>query len=140
MNAPAPDVRWRQRFANFRRALEQLEGFFDPPPRNEREQQGLIKAFEYCFELGWNSLRDLMRARGVSDLIGSRDTLRQAFRLGLIEDGEGWMQMVQDRNLTSHTYNQARAEQIAANIQERYLRCFQDLRQRLSELEAQDEP
>ena len=140
MNAPAPDVRWRQRVANVRRALEQLESFFDPPPRNEREQQGLIKAFETSFELGWNSLRDLMRARGVSDLIGSRDTLRQAFQLGLIEDGEGWMQMVQDRNLTRHTYNQARAEQIAANIQERYLHCFQELRRRLSELEAQEEP
>lgn len=140
MNAPTPDVRWRQRFANVRRALERLEGFFDPPPRNEREQQGLIRAFETSFELGWNSLRDLMRARGVSDLIGSRDTLRQAFRLGLIEDGEGWMQMVQDRNLTSHTYNQARAEQIAANIQKRYLHGFRELRRRLAELEAQDEP
>ena len=135
-----PAVRWRQRFANYRRALEQLESFFDPPPRNAREQQGLIKAFEYSFELGWNSLRDLMQARGVSNLIGSRDTLRQAFQLGLIEDGEGWMQMVQDRNLTSHTYNQARAEQIAAHIQERYLYCFRTLRQRLSELEAQEEP
>lgn len=78
-----------------------------------------------------------MRARGVSDLIGSRDTLRQAFRLGLIVDGEGWMQMVQDRNLTSHTDNQARAEQIAANIQARHLHCFGELRRRLSELEAQ---
>ena len=140
MNAPTPDVRWRQRFANVRRALERLEGFFDPPPGNEREQQGLIRAFETSFELGWNSLRDLMRARGVSDLIGSRDMLRQAFRLGLIEDGEGWMQMVQDRHLTSHTYHQARAEQIAANIQSRYLQCFRELRRRLAELEAQEEP
>lgn len=140
MNAPAPEVRCRQRFANVRRALEQLESFFDPPPRNEREQQGLIKAFETSFELGWNSLCDLMRARGVSDLIGSSDTLRQAFQLGLIEDGEGWMQMVQDRNFTSHTYNQARAEQIAANIEARYLHCFRELRRRLAELEAQEEP
>ena len=57
MTRPIPDVRWRQRFANFRRALQQLEGFFDPPPRNDREQQGLIKAFEYSYELGWSSLR-----------------------------------------------------------------------------------
>ncbi|MEB3331855.1 MAG: nucleotidyltransferase substrate binding protein [Synechococcaceae cyanobacterium] len=100
MNAPAPDVRWRQRFANVRRALEPLEGFFDPPPHNEREQQVLIKAFEYSFELGW-------------------------------------MQMVQDRHFTRHTYNQARAEEIAANIQARYLHCFRELRRRLSALEAQ---
>ncbi len=58
------DVRWQQRFANFCRALDQLERFFEPPALNEREQQGLIKAFEYTFELGWNTLRDLLRSEG----------------------------------------------------------------------------
>lgn len=133
------DVRWRQRFANFRRALQQLESFFDPPPRNEREQQGLIKAFEYCYELGWNSLRDLLLDRGGTDLIGSRDTLRQAFRAGLVDDGEGWMRMIQDRNLTSHTYNRSQADEIAERIEARYLPCFQALRQRLSAIEAKEE-
>jgi len=56
------DVRWQQRFANFQAALDQLEGFFEPPALNEREQQGLIKAFEDCFELGWSTLRDLLLA------------------------------------------------------------------------------
>jgi nucleotidyltransferase substrate binding protein (TIGR01987 family) len=138
VNQPLPDVRWRQRFANFRRALQQLESFFDPPPRNEREQQGLIKAFEYSYELGWNSLRDLLLDRGATDLIGSRDTLRQAFRSGLIEDGEGWMRMIQDRNLTSHTYNRSQAEEIAQRIETRYLPCFQALRLRLGEIETQE--
>jgi hypothetical protein len=55
------DVRWQPRFANYCRALQQLEGFFEPPELNEREEQGLIKAFEYTFELGWNTLRDLLR-------------------------------------------------------------------------------
>ena len=49
------DVRWQQRSSNFCRALKQLDGFFEPPELNDREQQGLIKAFEYCFELGWNT-------------------------------------------------------------------------------------
>jgi hypothetical protein len=88
-----PDIRWQQRFANFCQALDQLETFFQPPALNERERQGLIKAFEYCFELGWNTLRDL----------------RLAFRVGLIGDGEAWLAMVQDRNLTSHTYNRSTA-------------------------------
>ena len=46
-----PDVRWQQRFSNYRRALEQLEGFLEPPTLNEREQQGLIKAFELAWML-----------------------------------------------------------------------------------------
>jgi len=66
------DIRWQQRFSNFQLALSQLETFFEPPELNEREQQGLIKAFEYTFELAWNSLRDLLRSRGNENLLDSR--------------------------------------------------------------------
>ena len=133
------DVRWQQRFSNFCRALEQLDSFFEPPALNEREQQGLIKAFEYCFELGWNTLRDLLRSQGNATLLGSRDTRREAFRLGLIRDGEGWMLMIQDRNLTTHTTNRATAEAIAGNICERYRPCSQQLRVRLEERQRQEQ-
>ena len=72
-------------------------------------------------------------------MLGSRDALREAFRLELIQDGESWMLMIQDRNLTSHTYNRATADAIAANIQQHYLNCFQSLRTRLQiRLEEED--
>ena len=129
----AEDIRWQQRFSNYRRALAQLETFVEPPRLNEREQQGLIKAYEYTFELAWNTLRDLLRSQGDATLLGSRGTLREAFRLGLIEEGEAWMLMIQDRNLTSHTYNRATAEAIAANITGSYLSCFQQLRSKLAQ-------
>jgi nucleotidyltransferase substrate binding protein (TIGR01987 family) len=130
-----PDVRWQQRFANFCRALEQLELFFEPPELNAREQQGLVKAFEYTFELGWNCLRDLLRSRGNSTLLlGSRDAIREAFSTGLIEDGPAWMAMVNDRNLTSHVYNQSTAEAITANISSTYLPAFRALRTQLQGL------
>ena len=132
------DIRWQQRFANYCKALDQLERFFEPPALNEREQQGLIKAFEYTFELAWNTLRDLLRNQGNAMLLGSRDTLREAFRLELIEDGDSWMLMIQDRNLTSHTYNRSTAEDISANITDRYLRCFQQLRLRLLQRQRQE--
>ena len=132
------DGRWQQRFSNYRRALEQLEGFFEPPTLNEREQQGLIKAFEYTFELAWNTLRDLLRSQGNADLLGSRDTLREAFRVNLISDGEAWMLMIQDRNLTSHAYNRATALDIEAHIRGAYLSCFQALRARLERRLAEE--
>ena len=127
----AADIRWQQGFSNSNRALAQLETFADPPALNEREQQGLIKAFEYTFELAWNRLRDLLRSQGDTTLLGSRDTLREAFRLGLIDAGESWMLMIQDRNLTSHSYNRATADAIAAQVLNNYLPCFQQLSQRL---------
>ena len=122
------DIRWQQRFSNYNKALSQLEAFLDPPELNEREQQGLIKAFEYTFELAWNTLRDLLRSQGNATLLGSRDTLRESYRLGLIEAGEMWMLMIQDRNLTSHSYNRATADAIGAQILKNYLPCFQALR------------
>lgn len=129
----AEDVRWQQRFSNYCRALEQLEGFLEPPALNEREQFGLIKAFEYVFELAWNTLRDLLHSQGNASLLGSRDALREAFRLGLIDDGEAWMLMIQDRNHTSHTYNRATADAIASQIVSVYLPCYQALRSRLQQ-------
>ena len=132
------DIRWQQRFSNYQKALAQLERFIEPPALNEREQQGLIKAFEYSFELAWNTLRDLLRSQGNATLLGSRDTLREAFRLGLIEQGETWMLMIQDRNLTSHTYNRATADAIADHMTDRYLPCFRQLHSRL-ELRLQQE-
>jgi len=127
------DIRWQQRFSNYQKALAQLETFAQPPSLNEREQQGLIKAFEYTYELAWNTLRDLLRSQGNAALLGSRDTLREAFRLGLIEAGDTWMLMIQDRNLTSHTYNRATADAIGQQILSRYLPCFQQLRARLEQ-------
>jgi nucleotidyltransferase substrate binding protein (TIGR01987 family) len=131
--SPDADIRWQQRFANYQKALAQLETFFKPPALNDREQQGLIKAFEYTFELAWNTLRDLLRSKGNNELLGSRDTLREAFRLGLLSDGETWMLMIQDRNLTSHTYNRSTADEIATNIGQRYLSSFRELRSRLQQ-------
>jgi nucleotidyltransferase substrate binding protein (TIGR01987 family) len=129
----AEEIRWQQRFSNYQKALVQLETFVEPPALNAREQQGLIKAFEYTFELAWNTLRDLLRSQGNATLLGCRDTLREAFRLGLIEQGETWMLMIQDRNLTSHTYNRSTAEAIADHISGSYLPCFQQLRKRLNQ-------
>ena len=104
------DIRWQQRQQNFERALEKLEQACQRLELNELEAQGLIKAFEYTYELAWNMLRDYLLFQGNSGLHGSRDTLRLAFERGLIRDGEDWMLMLQDRNLTVHTYNDESAQ------------------------------
>lgn len=135
-----PDVRWQQRFSSFCAALGQLELFFQPPGLNPREQLGLVKAFEVTFELGWITLRDLLRSRGNSAVVlGSRDAIREAFRSGLLSDGPVWMEMVRDRNLSSHVCNRSTADAISANISEHYLSAFQQLRTQLLTLSAEDD-
>ena len=136
-----PDIRWQQSFSNYCQALEQLELFFQPPALNWLEQQGLVKAFEYTFELGCTTLQNLLRSRGnTAVMLGSRDAIREAFRADLLSDGPVWMEMVRDRNLTSHVYNRSTAEAITGNISGNYLPAFLGLRQRLSALAAEEQP
>lgn len=129
------DIRWLQRFANYKKALSQLEKFIAKDDLNELEQQGLIQAFEYTHELAWNVLRDYLRFQGHFTIYGSKDATREAFNLELIDDGEIWMDMIQDRNRTSHTYNQATADRIIDNIVKRYIVLFKQLRETMQQLD-----
>jgi nucleotidyltransferase substrate binding protein (TIGR01987 family) len=78
------DIRWTQRFRNFNKAFSQLKKFIDKQELNELEKQGLIKAFEYTYELGWNTLKDYFEYQGNRNINGSRDAINEAFKLNLI--------------------------------------------------------
>ena len=129
------DIRWVQRFDNYQRALMQLTKFIDKGELNELEEQGLIQAFEYTHELAWNVLRDYLREQGNPNIHGSRDATREAFKLELIHDGDSWMDMIRDRNRTSHTYNQETAQAIAANITGRFFTLFVMLQEKMRSLQ-----
>ena len=129
------DIRWRQRFNNFTKALSQLQKFIDKgKDLNELEEQGLIQAFEYNFELSWNLIKDYYAFQGVTDIQGSRDAFRLAFNRGLIKDGENWMKMIESRVKTSHTYNEETAEEIASAILNTYFFLFVELRSAMEKL------
>lgn len=130
----AQDVRWIQRFTHFTKALDQLKKFIQKKDLNELEEQGLIQAFEYTYELAWNTIKDYLEAQGESELHGSRDTLRLAFQRGIIEDGETWMDMIRSRTLTSHTYNEEVAQQIVNAIVKKYYAQFIVIHEKLQAL------
>ena len=132
-----PDVRWRQRFDNFERALQLLERGVElarQRPLSELEQQGLIQGFEFTHELAWNLLKDYLQHQGIASIIGSRDATRLAFQNDLISDGEGWMAMIKARNQSSHTYNLEQAQAIARDVIERFANLFGALRNRFMAL------
>lgn len=133
------DIRWEQRFSNYRKALKQLEKFISKGELSDLEEQGSIKAFEYTYELGWNTLKDYLEYQGVLNMAGSRDVIREAFKANLITDGEGWMNMLVSRNLTSHSYNEETAEEIANAITNSYFNLFKTLEQKLESLLSGDQ-
>jgi len=133
----AKDIRWIQRFNHFAKALSQLKEAVELAQKRQLsklEEQGLIQAFEFTHELAWNTLKDFLEERGVQDLYGSRDTTREAFKTGLIENGEAWMNMIQSRNLTSHTYEEATAIKIVSAIRAIYFAEFEALYTKLKKM------
>jgi nucleotidyltransferase substrate binding protein (TIGR01987 family) len=115
MNKLNPD-RWRQRFTNYQSALTELSEAVAKPNLNKLEKQGLIKAFEYTFELGWKTLQDYILSIGIKDIVGPKPVLSEAFKMGLIADGERWFELLEDRNQTSHVYNKNVADTIVKDI------------------------
>lgn len=121
------DIRWQQRLANYLRAMAQLNDAVtlrSLRPLSSLEQQGLIKAFELTQELGWKVMKDYFEYQGNPTLTGSRDAIREAFKRGLIEDGEGWMDTIKGRNQSAHLYDEARATQLVERIAGHYLGLF----------------
>jgi len=128
------DIRWVQRFANYQKALQQLSKFIEKGELNELEEQGLIQSFEYTHELAWNTLKDFLENRGNKEIYGSKDTTREAFKLDLISEGEVWMDMIQSRNETSHTYNDETSKKISQSVINKYYPEFVVLESKLKDL------
>ena len=130
------DIRWIQRFDNFKRSLKQLEQAFvwmEERELNDLEKQGVIQTFEYNYELAWNVIKDFYQYQGVTNIQGSRDAFRLAFKRGLISEGDIWMDMIKKRRLASHTYNQVVVVEIMDAIVDDYYHQFVALRDALLE-------
>lgn len=128
------DIRWIQRLSNFNKALKQLTKFIEKGDLSDLEQQGLIQSFEYNYELAWNTIKDFYENQGEIGIQGSRDAIRLAFKRGLIVAGDIWMQMIKSRTMTSHTYNEDTAEEIAKAISSHYYGEFVTLIGKLNAL------
>jgi nucleotidyltransferase substrate binding protein (TIGR01987 family) len=132
MDDAKPDIRWKQRFAHFKKAytlLEQTIAINDP---SNAERAGLIQFFEMSFELAWKVLKDYLEEEGFR-VISPRDTVKQAFQAGLVVDGHIWMEALKDRNLTVHTYEEKIAIAVEKRIRAAYFPALAQLFRDFSE-------
>lgn len=128
------DIRWKQRFENYLKALGQLQKFIEKGNLNELEAQGLIQAFEFTHELAWNVMKDYFEYQGNTSISGSRDATREAFQKGLIQDGAQWMEMIKSRNQSTHTYNESTANDIRDRILNYYYDLFVSFKEKMKVL------
>ena len=129
MDKASHDIRWKQRFDNFCRAYMNLHEAVELSKTrtlSKLEEQGLIQSFEYTHELAWKVLKDYLEEQGFTDIIGSKNATRIAFKEGLIYQGEVWMAMIEARNQTSHSYNLEVAAAVAEKGRLVYYPVFRD--------------
>jgi nucleotidyltransferase substrate binding protein (TIGR01987 family) len=127
------DIRWKQRFENLQSAYQRLQHAIqinEQTPNNDLIQMALIKAFEMTFELSWKTMKDYLNYNGI-DVKLPREVIKQAFANDIIIDGQLWMDMLEDRNLMAHTYDEARAIKAVNHICQRYIAGLDELHQYL---------
>lgn len=121
------DIRWKQRFANFSKAMGHLENALQIPEPDMVQKAGIIQFFEMSFELAWNMVKDYLEEQGFVDIKSPRGALKKAFEVNILENGHEWMELLQDRNLTAHTYDEQKATDMEHLIQDKYFPILKEL-------------
>jgi nucleotidyltransferase substrate binding protein (TIGR01987 family) len=134
MNNDNQDIRWKQRFQNFEKSLMLLEGALALESPDIYQRAGLIQFFETTFELSWKLMKDYLEAEGFSGVSSPRAAIKKAFETDLIEEGHVWMELLLDRNLTAHTYNEDTADRVEKLIKKKYYPVIRKLYEALKQV------
>lgn len=139
------DIRWIQRLDNYDKALARLrtavrilqehggtDGEID-----DLMKEGLVQRFEYTQELAWKLMKDYEEYQGYTDVQGSRDAIRKALQMGLVEDAV-WMDTISSRNLTSHCYDEDEFNEVLGRIIQSYLPVFEKFSTRMNTLKGSE--
>ena len=124
------DIRWKQRFENFQKAIKLLLEVpeMDLTKLSYLEKEGIIQRFEFTLELACKTLKDKMEYDGlIIDKISPKMVLKQAFQAKYLNNIELWLEMIDDRNLLSHTYDFKMIEEIIPDIQSKYTFLISEL-------------
>ena len=126
------EIRWKQRFENFDKSYKLLKKYSNQEITTELERAGIIQFFEMTFELAWKVLKDYLESEGYM-VKSPRETVKQAFQIGLIDNGHIWIDALSNRNLTTHTYDEELANKMTSEILNAYLPELDKLYNKLSE-------
>ncbi len=113
------DIRWKQRFANYKLAIENLTEGLEISKPSDLEKSGIIQIFEYTFELAWKTMKDYLKEADI-EVNFPREVLKTAFSYEIIEEGDTWIDMLEKRNLMSHTYDKKNSELAYTLIKNEY--------------------
>lgn len=124
------EIRWQQRFENFKNSINNLDETINcikSEGINKIYTMALIQAFEISFELSWKTIKDYLEYNGIS-VNTPREAIKEAFSMNIISDGQSWIDMMEARNKTSHTYKEFLAAEVAQGILITYAQLFYQLK------------
>lgn len=115
--------------ANYCKAVERLREALEEYKGNPSDtmRDGVIQRFEFTTELAWKACREYLLDMGYADVNGPKPVMREAFAHGIVVDGEAWIRILTDRNLTSHVYKEQTANEIFEHIRTEYMEQFDAL-------------
>lgn len=128
------DIRWKQRFENYIKAMRLLRECAPANPKNlsDKDRLALVQAFEITLELGWKVMKDYLQDSGARVSSIPVQVVREAFNAQIIPDGQVWMDAIEARNLTSHTYNEKTAKKLTGDILSKFLPAFEKLEEKFT--------
>lgn len=112
------------RITSFEQALERLQEVLDEP-KTDVVRDAAIKRFEFTFELSWKAVQKFLAGEGVS-CVSPKNCFKEAYKVGLMKDSPLWVRMIEDRNMTVHTYNASVADEIYGRLSS-YIPLFAEL-------------
>jgi len=121
------DIRWKQRFQNFEKAIRHLGDALQIKNPDIIQKAGIIQFFEMSYELAWNTIKDYLEEQGFVDVKFPKAAIKKAFEMGLIVNGHTWMELLLDRNLTAHTYDEEKATEVEKLIHNKYYPLLKEL-------------
>lgn len=134
------EPKWKERLTIYKNAIERLTEVVklgEQRSLSQFECDSLIKRFEFCYEMAWKLMMSYEKENGVSELLGSKDVIRKAHAMSLIDNGETWLEMVDDRNKTSHLYDEEMAKDVMDEINHTYYPLFIELLKKMETIANQ---
>lgn len=133
--------RFEQRKSDYKNALKKLEEALaeslDKLSENAKQIiiDGVLHRFEFTFELAWETMKDYLEYMGITEKTGSpRENIQEAFKQGLIDDGEIWIKIMLSRNELSHLYDEQTSRKIYDNIKNEYIEEFKKLEEKFEQI------
>lgn len=116
--------RWSEKIKDLENAVSRLDETIKDSKKIELStlKDGVIQRFEFTLELSWKILKTYLVNEGIDCVNTPKSVVREAYKAGIIKNGEIWIEMIDDRNLTSHIYSQSMADDIYLRITKKYFK------------------